>query len=81
LLGVKAKLVELMLATDPATGFEVPSLSVNVVEFTEPVRMASLNVAVITPSTAAQSEPFGGVVDTTVGGVVSGMTPVVNVHE
>ena len=65
--------------TAPATAL-LPVLNVNVEGVTLDVPKASLKVALIAAFTATLVALLAGLVDTTVGGVISGAVPVVNVH-
>ena len=53
-----------------------PLFKVNVVVFIEDASIASLNVTVTALFTAKPVAPFAGLVDETVGGVVSGDVPI-----
>jgi hypothetical protein len=79
--GVKENEVGLNLDTDPATAVLLcvwTTLNVDVV--TLEASMLSLKVAVITASLPAQEDAFGGELEATLGGVVSGTAPVVKLQ-
>jgi len=80
--GVKdAVFVAAVYETVPVTSAEVAvTRSVTVVALIVVGSIGSLNVMVIGPPVADVVEPAAGDVDTTVGGVVSGPVPVMNVH-
>jgi len=77
LAGARPKERPLNARTAPTTEFWTASFKVKVELFTVAVLTSSSNVTVTAASVSMQLEPLDGDVELTLGGVVSGATPVV----
>jgi hypothetical protein len=79
LVGLKVAVVELWEVTAPGTGV-IPCFKVNVVVVIVKGSIGSLKVAVMFALTATPTSPAAGIVEITVGAVVSPVVPVSKVH-